>query len=153
MRIARKRRFKPSSAFNMAPMIDVVFLLIIFFVLVSTFASAELIPMEVPAPDNSQAVNKKLSDRVIINVQHIGSDKGQLGSAVYSIGPNRPESLASIAERLELHKRVVPDVKVVIRADRRVNYGDVREVMEIIAETGIEMMNIVAYTDKSGIEP
>ena len=153
MRIVRKRRSKPSSAFNMAPMIDVVFLLIIFFVLVSTFASAELIPMEVPAPDNSQAVNKKLPDRVIINVQHIGSDKGELETAVYSIGPNRPESLASIAERLELHKRVVPDVKVVIRADRRVNYGDVREVMEIIAETGIEMMNIVAYTDKSGIEP
>ncbi len=152
MRMTTKHRPRPSLTFNMAPMIDVVFLLIIFFVLVSTFASAELVPMELPDPDNSKAVNRKIADRVIINVQFAGPDSPGADSVVYSLGPNRPESLGTIAQRLLWYKREVPDVKVVIRADRRVHYGDVREVMEIVAESGIRMMNIVAYLDEVELE-
>ncbi len=146
----KKYRPRASLTFNMAPMIDVVFLLIIFFVLVSTFASAENIPMELPHPDHSQALNLKLTDRAIINVQLLDPEAPETSPVAYSLGPNRPESAASIAERLRWHKRVVPEVKVIIRADRRVRYGDVREMMEIVAETGIEMMNIVAHMGDSG---
>ena len=137
------RRRSPVS-FNMAPMIDVVFLLIIFFVLVSTFVSAELIPLKLPKPDHSQAQNIKLTDRVVINVQPADADDPRTGGVLYSVGPNRPESLGTIAERLMMHKRAIPDFKVIIRADRRVPYGAVREVMLIVAENEIEMMSIVA---------
>lgn len=134
----------------MTPMVDVVFLLIIFFVLVSTFTSAERIAMELPKPHESQAKNIKLTDRVIINVQLL--DPGSPGPAKvgYSIGPARVESLGSIAERLALHARLVPDLKVIIRADRRVEYGAVRRVMEIVAENGIEKMNMVAHVSNGG---
>ncbi len=66
-RLTSARRTRPPVAFNMTPMIDVVFLLIVFFMLVSTFASAENVRMDLPQPDKSQAVNVKLSDRVVIN--------------------------------------------------------------------------------------
>jgi len=136
--------------FNMAPMIDVVFLLIIFFVLVSTFASAERIAMELPNPDESQAKNVKLTDRVIINVQLLNPGSPGPAEVGYSIGPTRVESLEAVAERLALQARLVPDLKVIIRADRRVEYGAVREVMAIVAENGIEKMNIVAHTGNAG---
>ncbi len=152
--MASNTKYHPrqSLTFNMAPMIDVVFLLIIFFVLVSTFASAERIPLELPDPDHSQALNTKLTDRVIINVRLIDPDAPETSPVAYSIGPTRPEPLAEIAERLMLHKRAVPRLKVVVRADRRVRYGDVREVMQIVAENGIEMMNIVAHVGDAGGE-
>ena len=150
MASAKKYHPRPSLTFNMAPMIDVVFLLIVFFVLVSTFASAERIPMELPRPDHSQARNVKLTDRVIINVQLVDPDAPETSDVAYSIGPNRPQSLAVISERLMQHKRAVPELKVVIRADRRVHYGEVREIMEIVAEHGIEMMNIVAHVGDAG---
>jgi len=146
---AKKHRRRPSLVFNMAPMIDVVFLLIIFFVLVSTFASAERVPMEVPNPDASQAHNIKLADRVIINVQRLGPTPSDVA---YSIGASGPESLTVISQRLSLHKRLVPNLKVIIRADRRVRYGAVREVMTIVAENGIEQMNIVAQVG-NGVPP
>ena len=57
--------------FNMAPLIDVVFLLIIFFTLVSTFASAENVRMELPAPDKSRAELAKIVDRVVLNLSLI----------------------------------------------------------------------------------
>ena len=150
MRHSWRPRPRLSLTFNMAPMIDVVFLLIIFFVLVSTFASAERVAMELPNPDESQAKNVKLTDRVIINVQLLNPGAPGLAEVGYSIGPTRVESLGSIAERLALQARLVPDLKVIIRADRRVEYGAVREVMEIVAENGIEKMNIVAHVGNAG---
>ncbi len=141
----RKRYYRPraSLTFNMAPMIDIVFLLIIFFVLVGTFASAEHIRMDLPGPDQSQAQNQKISDRAIINIQLINPDDSQ-SPVVFSIGPNPPEPLEMIDQRLAANKTAFPDLKVIIRADKRVRYADVRSVMEIVADNNIEMMNIAA---------
>ena len=147
------RARKPSLTFNMAPMIDVVFLLIIFFVLVSTFTSSEQIPMELPHPERSQAQMVKLTERVIINVQLLDPDSPERSEVGYSIASNRPESLGSISERLMVQKRINPNVKVIIRADKRVPYGAVREVMQVVAENGIELMNVVAHVGDRAPSP
>ena len=138
-------RRRTDIRFNMAPMIDVVFLLIIFFVLVSTFASAENIPMDLPNPDKSQAKNVKITDRVVINCQLASSlIRGESG-VLYSIGPNRPESLETISQRLAAAKLVNPDLKVIVRADKRLHYDQVRAVMEVVAENEIENLSLVAH--------
>jgi biopolymer transport protein ExbD len=140
----KKYHPRPSLTFNMAPMIDVVFLLIIFFVLVSHFASAERVPLDLPDPDDSQALNIRVTDRVIINVR-LADESDPSQGALYSVGPIAPEPLGVIAQRLTLHKRANPDVKVVIRADKRARYADVRDVMETVSELGIEQMRLVAH--------
>jgi biopolymer transport protein ExbD len=141
-----RKRQKSGITFNMAPMIDVVFLLIIFFMLVSTFASAENIPMEIPKPERSLAENVKIVDRVVINCRttQTGSDD-ESANAVYSIGPNRPESLESISNRLAAAHAANPKLKVIIRADKRLRYEHVRAVMSVIAENEIEDMSLVAH--------
>ena len=128
----------------MAPMIDVVFLLLIFFALVTRFASAENVAMELPTPERSKAQNVQLKDRVMINCRLAGPARPEAG-VLYSAGPNPPESLDRISARLAAAKQVVPDLKVVIRADRRLPYAAVRSVMRIVAENEIEMMNLVAH--------
>jgi biopolymer transport protein ExbD len=150
MRHVARKRLHHTLAFNMAPMIDVVFLLIVFFVLVSTFASAEHVAMELPDPEHSEAKDLKLSDRVILNIQLADASQPETSEVLYSLGPNPPEALEVISDRLVARKSKVPDLKVVIRADRRVGYGDVRAVMEIVANARIRMMNIVARVGRSG---
>ncbi len=141
-----RKREKSSITFNMAPMIDVVFLLIIFFMLVSTFASAENIPMEIPNPERSLAENVKIVDRVVINCRTTQmSPDDESGKAVYSIGPNRPESLESISKRLAAARSANPKLKVIIRADKRLRYEHVRAVMSVVAENEIEDMSLVAH--------
>ncbi len=153
MRSKRSHRPRRPLTFNMAPMIDVVFLLIIFFVLVSTFASAERVPMELPDPDASQAKNVKLTSRVIINVQRADPAAADGSGVQYNLGAIRVDSLGDMSERLARYAREVPNLKVVIRADRRLPYGAVREVMEVVAENGIENMNIVAHVGDAGESP
>ncbi len=143
MRIRRKYKAY-SIAFNMTPMIDVVFLLIVFFMLVSAFASAENVPMHLPDPQRSRARNVDLANRLVINCFPI--DPAAPASGVqYRLGPNRPQSLGEISNALLTARETTPDLQVVIRADRRLPYADVREVMKLVADHGIENMNIVAH--------
>ena len=64
---------------------------------------------------------------------------------LYSIGPNRPEALSVIAERLKSMKKRMPEMTVVVRADRRLPYVQVRAVMRVVADCRIEMLNVVAH--------
>lgn len=143
MRIRRKYKAY-SIAFNMTPMIDVVFLLIVFFMLVSAFASAENVPMHLPDPQRSRARNVDLANRLVINCFPIDPAAPASG-VLYRVGPNRPQSLAEISNALLTARETTPDLQVVIRADRRLPYADVREVMKLVADHGIVNMNIVAH--------
>ncbi|MCH7702302.1 MAG: biopolymer transporter ExbD [Planctomycetes bacterium] len=139
-----RTRTRHSIAFNMTPMIDVVFLLIVFFMLVSAFASAENVPMHLPDPQRSRARNVELANRLVINCFPI--DPAAPASGVqYRLGPNRPQSLGEISDALLAARGKTPDLQVVIRADRRLPYADVREVMKLVADHGIVNMNIVAH--------
>lgn len=143
MRIHRKRTTS-SIAINMTPMIDVVFLLIVFFMLVSAFASAENVPMHLPDPQRSQARNVELADRLVINC--IPADPAAPANGVhYRLGPNRTQSLGEISDALLAARETSPELQVVVRADRRLPYADVREVMKLVADHGIANMNIVAH--------
>ncbi len=139
-----RTRTRHSIAFNMTPMIDVVFLLIVFFMLVSAFASAENVPMHLPDPRRSQARNVELANRLVINCFPV--DQAAPANGVqYRLGPNRPQSLGEISDALLAARETGADLQVVIRADRRLPYADVREVMKLLADHGIANMNIVAH--------
>lgn len=139
------RRRLDVLAFNATPMVDVIFLLTIFFMLVSRFSSAEQVPMELPKPDDSRAEVVRMPERVVINCRLAELDDESGRDVLYSIGPNRPEPLSVISDRLAAMKRAVSDLKVVVRADRRLRYIDVRRVMRVIAEHQVEMLNVVAH--------
>jgi biopolymer transport protein ExbD len=132
-------------AFNATPMVDVIFLLTIFFMLVTRFSSEEQVPMELPEPTSSQALLTPMPERVVINCRlaDLGDPLGR--SALYSVGPNQPEPLSVISDRLAAMRRESPGIKVVVRADRRLHYADVRPVMNVIAQNSIPMLNVVAH--------
>ena len=132
--------------FNMTPMIDVVFLLIIFFMVVSKFASAEHVPMELPQPERSQARQVKLRDRVIINCQAAETPAGP--QVLYRVGPNPPEVLEQISSRLARAQAAARaegrELIVVLRADRRLPFAEVRAALEVVRENEIEQLRLVA---------
>ena len=138
-------RRPPRLAFNATPMVDVFFMLAIFYMLVTRFSSAEQVPMELPRPEGSLAEVAHLPERVVINCRLADPARSSPSTALYSVGPNRPESLAMISERLAALKRQSPGLKVIIRADRRLDYAPVRALMRVIAHHRIDMLNVVAH--------
>lgn len=143
MRYRRNHRRTPLVlGFNATPLVDVIFLLTIFFMLVTRFSSAEQVSMELPQPEDSRARVTRMPERVVINCRPADP---AAGIVLYSIGPNQPEPLATIADRLAAMKKQSPNLKVVVRADRRLPYADVRMVMRVIAGCDVEMLNVVAH--------
>ena len=140
-----RRGRKSPVAFNATPLVDMIFTLSIFFMLVTRFSSAEQVPMQLPHPEHSQAETVKLPARVVINCRPGTPESSGAIPALYSVGPNRPESLSVIGERLASLKRQSPGIQVVLRADKRLSYADVRAVMGVIAEQEIEILNVVAH--------
>jgi hypothetical protein len=101
--------------------------------------------MELPEPTDSRAVVTPMPQRVVINCRLADPDDPARRSVLYSVGPNRPEPLRVISDRLAVMHRASPGLKVVVRADRRLHYADVRPVMDVIARNGIEMLNVIAH--------
>ena len=124
-------------AFNATPLVDVIFLLTIFFMLVTRFSSAEQTPMQLPQPDNSMAEIVKMTDRVIVNCTLADPAAGPAGGVQYAIGANRRESLGAISDHLAQIKALRPHIKVIVRADRRLPYSEVRAPLRVIAKYDI----------------
>ncbi len=138
-------RSRSAALINMTPMIDVTFLLLTFFMLASHFASAEKIPVPLPRPDHNQAVDRRFPDKVIINLVE---DKGRTDPRIW-LGPVPLDSAAELAERLNELGRVNPNVEVILRADRSLAYGVVREVMELISAARLTRVQVVVDLMKS----
>lgn len=134
--------------FNATPLIDVIFMLTIFFMLVSRFSEAENVPMDLPKPDSSQAKTVKIPERVVINclIGPVADDPAR--RVMYRLGPNPPASLNVLSGQLAAQKRDTPELQAIIRADRRLPYEDVRAVMRVVADHGIEMLNVVAHVSE-----
>lgn len=146
----RYRRHETAPVgFNATPMVDVIFILTVFFMLVSSFSSAENVPLEVPEPVASQARIAKVPDRVVINCR-LADPTDPSGGALYSIGANPPESPAALSKHLAGLKKANPNIKIILRADRRLPYSRVRVVMHAVAANQIDMLNIVAHVGDGG---
>jgi len=132
---------------NMTSMVDIVFLLIIFFVLVSQFISADNILVELPEPDKSLAKAVELPDRVVLNCRNAGRTPEGIARVQYLLGPISIETTDELEQRLRAVKEARPEVQVLLRADRNVTYYGVRAAMKAVAKAGIEIMNIAAEVE------
>jgi len=143
-------RSRPPIGFIILPMIDVIFLLLLFFVMVTSFEATARIRVDVPRPDESQARNDASPERVVINCEWVRGADAKDGApapsarANYRVGADPPEDLGVISRRLSALKAANPQLTVVVRADRRLPFAAIREVMQVIAENGIVNVSVSA---------
>ncbi|MBA2132816.1 ExbD/TolR family protein [Capillibacterium thermochitinicola] len=117
---------KPKVArLDIVPMIDIMFYLVLFFMVFTTFrTSISGIPLELPS--SSQAVVLE-EQRVMVTIDR--QEKVYYG--------DEEISLAKLTERLTPLVAVNPNLLVVINADTRVTYGRLIAVMDAITEAGV----------------
>lgn len=115
--------------FNMTPMIDVVFLLIIFFLVSSHLAHREKrIPVELPVATSGQADLSNPTPRVTLTIK---SD----GSVLWS---GQPFGMQQLTQRLAAQREQLGDeMELRIRGDRRVPYRVVEPILDGAARAGV----------------
>lgn len=133
--MARKRlREEEDAAIDMTPMLDIVFIMLIFFIVTTSFVKEAGI--DVHRPEASQATDKP-SANIFIAVRENGEvwmDRRQVDV----------ERVAANLERLLAEQ---PTDMVVIQADEGARHGVVVQVMDQIKEAGIPQISIAAEND------
>ena len=115
------------AAFNITPLIDIVFLLVIFFLVASHFARSE--PTEtVNLPEAAQTTEDEFPRRLTVTV---------LPDGTYSVNA-QVVSLAEIEVMIADGAGNAPDEYAVrLRGDREVNYESIEPIMLACARNGI----------------
>lgn len=114
------------ARFDMTPMMDIVFQLIAFFMIVATYVTREKVEVELPLAVNA-AIAENQQDRVLISI----SADGQVWAG------SRPVSLDELAAEVRIWRESNDEVRIVIRADRGNRYGLVKQVMKVCRDAGI----------------
>ena len=118
----------------MTPMIDVTFLLIVFFVVVSQIVDSDAVSMDLPSPDHAVAGIPDMQNRVVVNI--IPLENGEVAGLLvggYTIGWQSMDELTAIVDTslrggaTEVH----------LRADRATKYTYVHQVIEAIRNVGL----------------
>jgi len=163
-------REKADVEFNMTPMIDVTFQLIIFFILAGSFASLEFIRMTVPELwAESLLMDLERPNRVVVNLpaypeEEIKKDDTLKGKVQHwkveeKTWPRRkPGRRRDLLTFLQNKKNVFESLReddslefeVYLRAEHTVNSGEVMEVLGVIKEAGYSKVYYVASSKEQG---
>ena len=138
---------------NLTPMIDVVFNLIVFFMLISDLASKELDAVTLPRAEKSTPDVPEDDLRVIVNV---GKAEGWAGSGDVRIRVGGREltlgALRDLLVRRAEMDRATPlgpsEVPVLIRCDADVRWREVQWVIQACAERPARIYKIQFATAK-----
>ncbi len=127
----KKKRFQTDDELDITPMIDVTFLLLIFFMVTSTMKKETA--LQVPPARHGEGVSTR--DAIVITVvNREGEPEIHLGDSPQGSPAQLGEIAPYIGEGLAAQKRIV-----IIKADRELPSGFIEEVARTANETeGIE---------------
>lgn len=110
----------------LAPMIDMTFLLLIFF-MVTTKITKDQVKMDIRLPVAANAISPEdLTDRDIINIDENG---------FYYIRNNRTTK-EELAAYLKIRFEEYPPLRLYVRADKNTPGKQIKELMDMAAEAG-----------------
>lgn len=129
--MAIKRRHRINPNFSMASMTDVIFLLLIFFMVTSTVVFPNAI--KVNLPQSSQQAAAKPMSRVTIDANlnyyvAFGNEREQ------------PTDIEQLVEFLLKTREREPEMFVAIYADQSVPYGEVVKILDLANKHNLKMV-------------
>ncbi|HJL81746.1 MAG TPA: biopolymer transporter ExbD [Gammaproteobacteria bacterium] len=131
MKFRHKRREEEESEINITPMMDIVFIMLIFFIVTTSFIKETGID-----PNRPEAETAK---------------RAELGNILIAIAPNdriwmnkAPVELEAVKIMMELAHAENPESSVVVVADELASTGLVLDVMDQIRLSGISKISLSA---------
>lgn len=149
----KKKRLEPKSAIDLTPMLDVVFNLLIFFMVGTTMAKHPQIPIDLPSSQTDAEIEIAKDDITIsINTNGEYFVLAVVDNEQKNVQVER-EQLATIlsnqAERFGTNRATLP---VVIRTDKRTHVQELVYVMDMAIRVGLENLNILTEEDEAGAD-
>jgi len=142
-----RKRKRVGVRVDMTPMVDVAFLLLIFFMVTTVFRRP--LAMEMNLPEKDATVKVKESNVMTI---YVNED----GSMVYDVGKRgiQPLSWDELRETVVLEHDYNPDLIILAKIDRKAKYDKMVNMLDTLDEARMNRFSIVPMTDadKTGLQ-
>ena len=137
--MALKKPFEPLSLFSMSSMTDVIFLLLIFFMVTSSFVFPSAVDVNLPSSSNQVTV-KPITEVYLDSLYHISIVEDRTDTTDMEKSYPRQVDLASLGERLASIRQTDSLRTVALYADKSVKYESVVEILDAAAKQNIKMV-------------
>ena len=132
----RRRQTPHILGFQIAPMVDILLVLLCFFIVTWSFARKEMeLDVKVPAAESAKESNPMMN-QTVLNVK-------EDGSVVWN---RKPTSLEELGARLRQLAHLYPDYAIILRGDERADYKHIVNVLDVCREANI--WNVAFATGK-----
>lgn len=138
MNLSPRRREDPEL--NLTSLIDVVLLLVIFFMVSTTFVEEGRLRVDLPAASNEPVT--RVQDPIVVTVTAQGSYRVNDTALVN----NARETLAAALRKVAGGQQGVP---LTIRADARATHQSVVTAMDVAARLGFTQVNIATVSEQT----
>jgi biopolymer transport protein TolR len=135
-RLARNPAPRPMSDINMTPLIDVMLVLLVIFIITAPLLTTSL---KLDLPSTTAATSSEVPQFITLAIDR----EGRLYLGEERLDP------AALSLRIQEAARRDPRTEVQLRADERVAYGRVAELIGIVQQAGLSRIGFVTET----IEP
>jgi biopolymer transport protein ExbD len=136
-------RDKLQSDINVTPLVDVCLVLLIIFMVVTPMLQKG-VSVQIPQGDNPDK-KPESSKQKLISISYTNPP------GYYLDDPKKAMSKAEFQNVLdELYQRN-PSAELVIKADQRLKYGDVKEVFKMTKDAGFQDVGLIAEKKQKGV--
>ena len=134
-----------NATINVTPLVDVMLVLLIIFMVITPMlqrGKAVMLPIS-KQPEKQSDDGKDL----VVSIEYIPRGAGYRTN--FYLG-QRPVDKDSLSNRLMDELRKDPEQEIYLKGDSRLDYGSVREVMELCHQAGFGQVKLATEEDKSG---
>ena len=121
---------RPDVSIEITSLIDVIFMMLLFFMITTSFVSAPGIKVQLPKASTQESLQEKKDVTIIVALHQ----KIFLNDSAVN--------LLQLKEKLKTIAAETPTTLVIIRADTQVPHGEVVQVMDIARELGLNRLAI-----------
>ena len=121
---------KPYDDINVTPMLDLAYVLLVIFIIMTT-ASVQGIKVNLPKASDTPSIAKPKTKAITIR------DDGQIFLDAY------PTTMDELEQRLRALKAADPDLPVIVKGDSAVQYGKVIDVLDLLGRLDITQLGLV----------
>ncbi|MFZ4654073.1 MAG: ExbD/TolR family protein [Methylococcaceae bacterium] len=121
---------KPYDDINITPMLDVAYVLLLIFIIMTT-ATVQGITVNLPKASSTPSLAKPKTKAISI------TPEGNIYLDTY------PVTLTELESRLQQYKAATPDLPVVLKADASIQYQKVVEVLDVVTRLEISQLGLV----------
>ncbi|MCI4644720.1 MAG: biopolymer transporter ExbD [Hyphomonadaceae bacterium] len=127
---------KPYDEINITPMVDLTFVLLVIFILMTT-ASVQGIKVNLPKASSAASLAKPTTRAITVD------SRGQIYLDTF------PVTIEQLERELRTYKATNPEFPVVIKGDQVTQYGRIMEALDACARVGLTQIGLVSERPRS----